>query len=344
MTAPEKSHRRSIIEIIRLPETFGVVLLTGSLVLLLSPYMSGADFGIFKVPIFPSETARILRAVGPAAFLLALFLFLPVWKSAVESAEVPEAEQPAADAIRKVPGGFRVQVRAQAAVPELVGRAFARYGEQGWQPKSFVDQLATVVAELALNAFEHGGASWVDIGVYEQSVVLHDDGTAFNPLQFRGKAKATGGAGLFSLNHLLEHANPRLAPDYRDLRKKSRGGVINEFILYVLRVETPGARSSEMFNVTLRGRVDLNDVSEANLAHIVSLEWGFRHYVLDQAAIDKQLYRGPRIVSRDGNLVEMLVMRIPTDAVLHLKGPKGEMRGDYYRELASRYGGRIIVD
>src|SRR6266545_8366533 len=138
MPTPDKS-RRSVYEIVRLPEAFGVVLLTVALILFLSPYLSGADFGIFKIPGFPDGTARALRILGPAVFLLSLFLFLPVWRASNAAVE-PQA-------LRAVPGGTRLKLTTPESVPDLVGRAMSRYGGRRWAGKPRLADLATVLAE-----------------------------------------------------------------------------------------------------------------------------------------------------------------------------------------------------
>lgn len=61
-----------------LPETFGGVLLVFSLILLLSPYFSGADFGVFKIPILTPSAKKWLRIIGPIMFGLCVFSFLPI--------------------------------------------------------------------------------------------------------------------------------------------------------------------------------------------------------------------------------------------------------------------------
>lgn len=68
----------NVVKLLGLPETFAVVLLTFSFVLLLAPYFSGADFGLFKIPQFTEPARRKLKIIGPIAFLLLFILFAPV--------------------------------------------------------------------------------------------------------------------------------------------------------------------------------------------------------------------------------------------------------------------------
>lgn len=61
-----------------LPDAFGAVLLILALILLLAPYFSGADFGIFKIPVIGLSGKRWLRFLGPIAFVLCIVSFLPI--------------------------------------------------------------------------------------------------------------------------------------------------------------------------------------------------------------------------------------------------------------------------
>lgn len=70
--------RVSIIKLLGLPETFAVMLLTFSFILLLAPYFSGADFGLFKIPQFTDHARKKLKITGPIVFLLLLLLFVPL--------------------------------------------------------------------------------------------------------------------------------------------------------------------------------------------------------------------------------------------------------------------------
>lgn len=62
------------------PQVIGLVF-TFSLILLVSPYFEGLDFGIFKVPNFSLTFKRFLQFFGPPFFIFTLFLFFPLWKS-----------------------------------------------------------------------------------------------------------------------------------------------------------------------------------------------------------------------------------------------------------------------
>lgn len=73
----------SIIKLLGLPETFAVVLLTFSFILVLAPYFSGADFGLFKIPQFTDSARKKLKMVGPVIFLVLVILFVPIIRAPV---------------------------------------------------------------------------------------------------------------------------------------------------------------------------------------------------------------------------------------------------------------------
>lgn len=70
--------KKSIFEIIGLPNPFGVLLLSFLFILLLAPYLSGSDFGLFKVPVFSEEAKKWLKIIGPALFLIGVLSFVPL--------------------------------------------------------------------------------------------------------------------------------------------------------------------------------------------------------------------------------------------------------------------------
>lgn len=52
-----------------------------SIILLLSPYFGGADFGVFKIPVFPEDSKKILFFAGPTLLLLSIMFYVPIWNS-----------------------------------------------------------------------------------------------------------------------------------------------------------------------------------------------------------------------------------------------------------------------
>ena len=74
-----------------LPDQFGYVVLTFSFILLLSPYFSGADFGVLKIPSFAPSTKRWLKIVGPALLGICVFCFLPIFSGDQPATSVLES-------------------------------------------------------------------------------------------------------------------------------------------------------------------------------------------------------------------------------------------------------------
>lgn len=74
-------HRKSIFGLLGIPEPFGVLLLSVSLVFCLAPYLSGADFGFLRIPDLGSHTTRVLKWLGPPLLLGLCLLFVPFIKT-----------------------------------------------------------------------------------------------------------------------------------------------------------------------------------------------------------------------------------------------------------------------
>jgi hypothetical protein len=69
--------KMNILSSLGLPTEFGIVLLLLALILLLAPYFSDHDFGIFKIPLFKNSLQRRLKIVGPVIMLIVLGLHVP---------------------------------------------------------------------------------------------------------------------------------------------------------------------------------------------------------------------------------------------------------------------------
>ncbi|MBV9925416.1 MAG: hypothetical protein JOZ96_10405 [Acidobacteria bacterium] len=70
--------RASVIKLLGLPDAFTGMLLIFSFILLLAPYLSGADFGPFKIPQFTDSARKKLKIIGPIVFLTLIVLFVPM--------------------------------------------------------------------------------------------------------------------------------------------------------------------------------------------------------------------------------------------------------------------------
>ena len=71
----------SIVDISGLPETFGQILLVLFLILTLSPYLAGSDFGIFKVPNLGNTAKSRLKIWGPIMLIIGVLIHVPFIKS-----------------------------------------------------------------------------------------------------------------------------------------------------------------------------------------------------------------------------------------------------------------------
>ena len=119
--------RRSTFDLTSLPTPFGTVVLTLVLVLVLTPYLSGANVGIFRVPTLGPSAKNVLRFAGPVAMVLTVGLFIPIWAA---SATIGQRELK--KLIRQLNRGSKgarreaaIELRklgpaAEAAVPDLI--------------------------------------------------------------------------------------------------------------------------------------------------------------------------------------------------------------------------------
>lgn len=87
--------RQSILEMAGLPPPFGITLLGLGLILTLSPYLGGADFGLFKVPTFSPGSQNRLRIFGPLALIAAISLHVPGFLKTSPAVMAPPAESTA---------------------------------------------------------------------------------------------------------------------------------------------------------------------------------------------------------------------------------------------------------
>ena len=86
--------RLSLFKLSGLPDSFGVILLCFSFILLLAPYFSGGDFGLFKIPKFTESAKKWLKKFGPVLFVLCLLTFVPLIKPQEKQGETSAAQSP----------------------------------------------------------------------------------------------------------------------------------------------------------------------------------------------------------------------------------------------------------
>jgi hypothetical protein len=73
-------HHSSLLQLLpSLSDSVIGIIFAFCLVLLLSPYFGGLDFGFFRIPQFSVGANRILKWVGPIAFGAIVFSFIPLW-------------------------------------------------------------------------------------------------------------------------------------------------------------------------------------------------------------------------------------------------------------------------
>jgi hypothetical protein len=68
----------SVLESLGIPPQFGVVLLAVAFALAVAPYLSGADFGVLRIPLLEEGTRKRLRLIGPIVMVGAIALHVPV--------------------------------------------------------------------------------------------------------------------------------------------------------------------------------------------------------------------------------------------------------------------------
>lgn len=74
------NNKKSVISWLGIPQAFGSVLLSLSLILTLTPYLAGTDFGIFKVPDLNANSRKTFQWLGPVFLLGSCLLFVPLIK------------------------------------------------------------------------------------------------------------------------------------------------------------------------------------------------------------------------------------------------------------------------
>ncbi len=66
------------------------------LTLLLAPYVGGADFGVFKVPVFSLAIRQLLKWIAPFLLIVFILLYIKFWKADDGNTEKTENEEPEA--------------------------------------------------------------------------------------------------------------------------------------------------------------------------------------------------------------------------------------------------------
>jgi len=87
--------QENILQLLGLPDQFGAVLLVLSLILTLSPYLAGHDFGVLKIPNFSGSTRKNLKIIGPISLLLAVSLHIKFYNPISPGPPQPPSQLPA---------------------------------------------------------------------------------------------------------------------------------------------------------------------------------------------------------------------------------------------------------
>src|SRR5712692_4732543 len=113
----------SIYKRLGIPDTLAVTFSLFCLLLLLSPYLGGTDFGIFKIPQLPVGITGVLKWLGPVAFLLGAALFFPLLPEATAEPKKAGKRQVEKLIERLRHGNARRRREAALALSKLQGAA-----------------------------------------------------------------------------------------------------------------------------------------------------------------------------------------------------------------------------
>ena len=91
----------SLLKVSGLPESFAVVLLTFAFILVLVPYFSAHDFGIFKIPQLSPRADRWCRLVAPLSLGFLILASVPFFQPSENVAAAREYEKRAYETFRK---------------------------------------------------------------------------------------------------------------------------------------------------------------------------------------------------------------------------------------------------
>lgn len=71
--------KQNTLDLVGLPPAFGLTVLIFVFILALAPWLSGKDFGIFKVPQFSEHGRKRLRLIGPILLCIGILLHSNIW-------------------------------------------------------------------------------------------------------------------------------------------------------------------------------------------------------------------------------------------------------------------------
>lgn len=232
---------KSLFTVMGLPPEFGKYVLLLALIMLLSPYVGGADFGIFKVPSFPAAMNSTLHVLGPIGMAIAIFLFLPLWsrppivtKRKLKTL-IKQLKHPAASRRREAALDLgKLGRAAQVAIPDLI---------------EALNDSDPYVRENAAKALEAGGADAVRALVV---ALRHQKGLAITgetPMiprpvprlsevigedDVRGALVEIGTAAVPALTHALHESAPALKAPIAAALKRIQSAKLDDTITQAL--------------------------------------------------------------------------------------------------------------
>ena len=121
-----------------------------------------------------------------------------------------------------------------------------------------------------------------------------------------------------------------------------RPPLTNQLILYLTGLD-PHAET-DRFEIRLRPTTESVIFRPWDIPHRCELRWGYNHYLLNLPQLIEQAHR-PRVLSLEGDVVDMIFAILPPQSVLHLAVEDHAMTRDRYLSLAqTRFQGRLTLE
>ncbi len=100
---------RSSYEILGWPTEITAILFVLALILCLTPYLSGTDLGVFRIPNVPSRYRRFLQWIGPAVMVCVLLGFAPFFAPEQVPARLPVAADRLRNQLKEIQNSIAVK-------------------------------------------------------------------------------------------------------------------------------------------------------------------------------------------------------------------------------------------
>lgn len=138
----------SLFRVLGFPDSFGAVLLVLALILLLSPYFSGSDFGIFKIPAISESGKKSMKVLGPIVFLLCALSFVPVFSTTPSTSTNINEGKAATPSPVFTPAATPTLVTTSTITPTTTPNSFNAAGAQNLGAKWFAAMKGNDVTSL----------------------------------------------------------------------------------------------------------------------------------------------------------------------------------------------------